>query len=58
MSNEAQMTKCQNIFPFDKQIEKHMFSTLGFGFHLNFDPALAGLTFDIASSLLDSDHTD
>ena len=34
MSNEAQMTKCQNIFPFAKQIEDYTFSTLGFGFHL------------------------
>ena len=31
------MTQCQNIFPFDKKIEDHTFSTLGFGFHLNFE---------------------
>ena len=37
MSNEAQMTKCQNIFSFYKKIEDHTFPTLGFGFHFNFD---------------------
>jgi len=29
MSNKAQMTKCQNIFSFDKKIKDHTFSTLG-----------------------------
>ena len=29
MSNEAQMTKRQNIIPFDKKTEDHTFSTLG-----------------------------
>jgi hypothetical protein len=52
MSNEAQMTQCQNIFPSNKKIEDYTVSTWGFGFHLNFDPALAGLTFDIVSKFI------
>jgi hypothetical protein len=34
MSNEVQMTECQNIFSFDRKIKYHVFFTMGLRFHL------------------------